>query len=195
MFALSRFPMWICAFVLFSIFLVATGAKIASSQVSQRSETPEPGKHLRMVINTDHEKYSLNGSLKLNALLENSGDSTVYVDRRMFWTGLSGGLKLVISDERGNFLPAQPLSDALIPPPVEGDTSILVPLDRGFLYGTSVNLLIKAFFPNAGRYSIRVIYNSMLPKELVAPQLRGLPALWSGTPSIRSEPVWIDVTQ
>jgi hypothetical protein len=75
------------------------------------------------------------------------------------------------------------------------DTSILIPLDSGFLYGTSLRLLVKGFFPRPGRYSIRVIYQSMLPKELVAPQLRNLPALWSDTPSIPSDPVWIEVTQ
>ncbi len=195
MLALSRFFLRICPLAVASIFLFQTAGEIASSQVSQRREDSGPGRHLRMVICTDHEKYSLNDSLRLNALLENTGDSRVYVDRRMFWTGLSGGLKLVISDEKGNFLPAELSSDAMMPPPVQGDTSILIPLESGFLYGTSVNLSVKGFFPKPGRYSLRVIYHSMLPKELVAPELRELPALWFGAPSIPSKQVWIEVTQ
>ncbi len=140
----------------------------------------------------DHVKYSLSESVKLNASLQNTGDAPTYVDRR---TGLGGGLKLEISDERGKHIPARVLSDAIMPPPKEEDTSILIRLDEGFFYGTSVNLLVKDFFPKPGRYSIRVIYKSLLRKEFVAPQLRDLPATWADTPQIASAPVWIDVTQ
>jgi len=38
--------------------------------------------------------------------------------------------------------------------------SILIRLDEGFFYGTSVNLLVKDFFSKPGRYSIRVMYKS-----------------------------------
>ncbi len=178
-----------------AIFLFPTSGETAGSQASRLSHRPAPDRRVRMVVYADHEKYSSGDSLTINALLENTGHNQVYVDRRMFWTGLSGGLKLVISDERGHFLPAHPFSDAMMPAPRPEDTSILIPLDSGFLYGTSLRLLVKGFFPKPGRYSIRVIYQSMISKELVAPQLRNLPALWSDTPSIPSDPVWIEVTQ
>ena len=133
--------------------------------------------------------------MKVSAALQNNSDKQVYVDRRMFWTGFGGGLKLEIKDEQGKSLPASALSDAIMPPPKEGDTSILIPLDEGFLYGTSENLLVKDFFPKPGKYSIRVIYKSWLRKEFVAPHLRDLPALWADTPEIASEPVWIEIQQ
>lgn len=169
------------------------GCNAAPAQVSRWAERSSPSQPIRLVICTDHEKYSLGDSVTISALLENTGENPVYVDRRMFWTGLSGGLKLVISDERGHVLPAQPFSDAMMPAPRPEDTSILFPLNRGFLYGTSLRLLVKGFFPKPGRYSIRVIYQSMISKESVAPQLRNLPALWSDTPSIASEPIRIEV--
>jgi len=180
---------------IFSILLFQIGGKMALSQDSQRAETSSAGQPISVVIWTDHGKYLLGDSVKLNASLQNTGDAPVYVDRRMFWTGFGGGLKLEIRDKQGKSLPARALSDAIIPPPKEGDTSILVRLDQGFFYGTSVNLLVKDFFPKPGRYSVRVIYKSWLRKEFVAPQLRDLPALWADTPEIASEPVWIDVTQ
>jgi len=179
----------------FAIVLFQASEKAASPQVSQQDATPNPARAIKVTVCTDHESYSLSDTVRLNALLENTGALRVYVDRRMFWTGLSGGLKLEISDEKGNFLPAELSSDAMMPPPVQGDTSILIPLESGFLYGTSVNLSVKGFFPKPGRYSLRVIYHSMLPKELVAPELRELPALWFGAPSIPSKQVWIEVTQ
>lgn len=150
---------------------------------------------LSVIIWTDHLKYSRQDSVKLNASLQNSGDAPVYIDRRMFWTGLGGGLKLEIKDEQGKPLPARVLSDAIMPPPKEGDTSILIRLDEGFFYGTSVNLLVKDFFGKPGKYSIRVIYKSWLRKEFVAPQLRDLPAIWADAPEITSAPVWIEVTE
>ena len=185
----------ISLYAISAILLFQASGEIAGSQASQLSHRPAPDRRVRMVVRTDHEKYSLADSLTINALLENTGDNPVYVDRRMFWTGLSGGLKLVISDEQDHVLPAQPFSDAMMPAPRPEDTSILIPLNRGFLYGTSLRLLVKGFFPKPGRYSIRVIYQSMISKKLVAPQLRKLPALWLDTPSIPSELVWIEVTQ
>jgi hypothetical protein len=180
---------------IFAIFLSQIGVKMAPSQISQRAETSSEGQLVSVVIWTDHAKCSLQDSVKLNASLQNIGDAPVYVDRRMFWTGLGGGLKLEINDEQGKPVPARVLSDAIMPPPKEGDTSILIRLDEGFFYGTSVNLLVKDFFPKPGRYSIRVIYKSWLRKEFVAPQLRDLPAIWADTPEIASAPVWIDVAQ
>jgi hypothetical protein len=150
---------------------------------------------INVVVRTDRPRYSLSDNIKISAFLVNTGDSVIYVDRRMFWTGLSGGLALYIADEHGNHVPAQFLSDAMMPPPPENDTSILVRLEPGFFYGTSVGLVLKDFFTKPGRYSIRVTYKSMLPKELVAQQLRDLPALWMDTPPITSEPIWIDVVQ
>lgn len=186
----QRFCLATCAILLFQ-----TSGEIAGSQSSRPSEKSVPAQSIRLLICTDREKYSLRDSVRINALLENTADKPVYVDRRMFWTGLSGGLKLVISDEQGNFLPAQLFSDAMMPPPKPNDQSILIPLNDGFLYGTSVRLPVKSFFPKPGKYGIRVIYQSMISKEFVAPQLRKLPALWSDAPSIPSEPVWISVTE
>jgi hypothetical protein len=81
-----------------------------------------------------------------------------------------------------------------MPPPKEGDQSILVRLDPGFLYGSYVLLKVEDFFPKPGRYSLRVAYKSWLHKDAVIPQFRDLPALWAETPEIISEPVWIDIT-
>jgi len=184
------YPLAICA-----IFLFQIGVTMAPSQVSQRAETSSAAQPVSLVVWTDQGKYSLGNSVKVNAALQNNSDKPVYVDRRMFWTGFGGGLKLEIRDEQGKSLPARALSDAIMPPPKEGDTSILIPLDEGFLYGTSVSLLVKDFFPKPGRYSIRVIYKSWLRKEFVAPQLRDLPALWAESPEIASQPVWVEIQQ
>ncbi|MGC1483337.1 MAG: hypothetical protein WA789_06045 [Candidatus Acidiferrum sp.] len=180
-------------FVIYLALLSQIGCKKAPPLL--RAETSRVAGPIRVVIWTNHAEYSLRDTVKLDVALQNVSDSTVYVDRRMFWTGLSGGLKLVIGDEQGKHLPAQLLSDAMMPPPKEGDKSILIPLHEGFSYGRWVVFPVKDFLPKPGRYSLRVIYNSMLPRELVAPELRDLPALWFGTPSIPSEPVWIQVVQ
>jgi hypothetical protein len=180
----------LAVFVLF-IFLV--GAKIAPSQVSQRAQMSNARPPISVVIWTDQAKYRLTDSVKLNASLQNTGDEPLYVDRRMFWGGYGGGLRVVISDEQGKPVPAPILNDAIMPPPKEGDTSILIRLDEGFFYGTWVNLPVKDFFSKPGRYSIRVIYKSWLRKEFVASQLRDLPALWAETPEIPSEQVWMQV--
>jgi hypothetical protein len=164
------------------------------SQVPQRAESSSLGL-INVIIWTDQGKYTLGDSVRVNVALQNTSDATTYLDRRMFWTGFGGGLKLVISDEQGNALPARVLSDAIMPPPKEADTSILIRLDPGFFYGTWINLLVKDFLPKPGRYSIRVIYKSWLRKEFVAPQLRDLPAIWADAPGIASQLAWIDVTQ
>jgi hypothetical protein len=177
----------------FAIFLFQIGVKMAPSQVPQRAETSSAAQPIRVVIRTDHGKYSLADTVKLDVSLQNTGDATAYVDRRMFWGGFGGGLKLEIADEQGKPVPAHMLNDAIMPPPKVGDTSILIRLDQGFFYGTGLDLPVKDHFPKAGKYSIRVIYKSWLRKEFVAPQLRELPALWAEAPEIASEPVWIEI--
>ena len=175
------------------ILLFQMDVKMARCQGQQYARASSASQAVSLVVWTDQTKYSLGNSVKVSTVLQNNGDKTVYVDRRMFWTGFGGGLKLEIRDERGRSLPAHPLSDAIMPPPRERDTSILIPLDEGFLYGTSVNLLVKDFFPRPGKYSIRVVYKSWLRKGFVASELRDLPALWADSPEVVSEPVLIDI--
>jgi hypothetical protein len=179
--------------LLFAIPLFQAG-KMASLIVSPRTGTSNPGSSVSVVIRTDQRKYSLTDTVKLDVSLHNTGDRTVYVDRRMFWGGIGSGLELEIRDQQGKRVPLRILSDAIMPPPKEGDTSILVRLDEGFFYGTGMDFLARDGFPKAGRYSIRVTYKSWLRKEFVAPQFRDLPALWAETPQITSEPIWIEVT-
>jgi hypothetical protein len=146
-----------------------------------------------VVVRTDREKYSTSDSVKLDVSLRNTSDTTIYVDRRMFWGGFAGGLKLEIGDEQGKPVPSNARLDALMPPPKEGDTSILVRLDSGFFYRTWLDLPVKESFPRPGRYSFRVIYKSWLRKEFVAPQFRELAVEWADWPALVSDPVWIEI--
>jgi hypothetical protein len=182
----------ICAF---AIFLFQTGDNAASTRVAQQKATPRPARAIKVTVCTDHGKYSLNDDVRVNVLLENAGEETIYVDRRMFCCGIGTGLGLDVRDEQGKDVPLPHLQEELMPPPPSEDTSILVRLDAGFFYGRSYYLVARDFFPKPGRYSLRFLYRSRLPKEMVAPQLRDLPALWDDTPSIPSDPVWIEVTR
>jgi hypothetical protein len=177
--------------VVFGI-LFTIGVKVSGLRAVQSSNVDQS---VSLVVWTDRSEYSIGEALQVNAALQNDGDQLVYVDRRMFWTGFGGGLKLEIRDEQGKSLPVRPLSDAIMPPPKEEDMSVLIRLDSGFLYGTSERLQVKDFFSKPGDYSIRVIYKSWLRKELVASQLRNLPALWADTREIVSKPVRIHVSK
>jgi len=178
-----------------AIFLFQASDKAASSQVSQQKATPSPARAIKVTVCTDHGKYSLTDDVRVNVLLENTGEETIYVDRRMFCCGIGTGLGLEVRDEQSKNVPLPHLREELMPPPLSEDASILVRLDAGFFYGRSYYLVARDFFPKPGRYSIRFLYQSRLPKEFVAPQLRDLPALWADTPAIPSDPVWIEVTQ
>ena len=194
MLVISRF-LWIYSIAVFTIILFPIGAKMESSHVSQRAEPSSAAKSVSLIVWTDRGKYSLGDGVKVNAALQNNGGEPVYVDRRMFFTGYGGGLELDMKDEKGEPITARPYSHAILPQPRPDDLSVLVRLDDGYFYGTSVGLLVKDFFPKPGRYSIRVNYKSMIGKRFVAPQLRDLPALWDDSPEIDSNTVWIEVTQ
>jgi hypothetical protein len=187
-------PVWIRVLAISAIVLFHIGGKTAQSSVSQSPENAGESESIGVVIWTSQTKYSMSDDVRVNVSLENIGHKPIYVDRRMFWGGLAGGLKIMISDEQGKPVPFPMFPDALMPPPKKGDTSILIRLDEGFFYGTWVNLPAKEWFPQPGRYSIRIIYKSLLHKEFVEPQLRALPAIWADTPPMPSAPVWIDVT-
>jgi hypothetical protein len=148
-----------------------------------------------VIIRTDRAKYSSGDTIKLDVLLQNTGSATIYVDRRLFCCGIGSGLELQVRDGQDKRVPLRLPTEELMPPPKEGDASILVRLDRGFFYGEELDLPVKDSFPKAGKYSISVIYKSWLRKEFVSPELRELPVLWADMPQIASEPVWIDVVQ
>jgi len=193
MFGVSK-PVWFLAVVTSGILLVLIMIEVASPKVSITAAAPNHAPNANLIVWTDRAKYSRRQTLALNVALQNTGDTRIYVDRRMFFTGLGGGLMLEIRDENGNRVPSRILSDAVMPPPKPDDLSILVPLDEGFLYGTSVNLVVADFFQRPSRYTIRVTYKSWLRKETVAQQLRNLPAIWADAPEINSDAVSIEVT-
>jgi hypothetical protein len=181
--------------VLFFISPFSLGASVSGQESSLSPQRGNKNVPIKLVIWTDHAKYSLQDSMNLSASLQNTGGKPIYLDRRMFWTGLGGGLALEIRDANGKIIPARILSDAIMPPPKEGDTSVLIRLDEGFFYGTSVNLIVKDFFPAPGKYSLRVVYKSWLRKESVQEQFRNLPVLWVDSPEIPSELLLIEVTK
>lgn len=193
MFLLSSFVR-IYPLILPALLLFQVGGETAPSRVSQQAETTSGAPQVSLVIWTDRAQYSLRDGIQVNGALQNDGNAPAYVDRRIHWTPAPGNLELEIRDERGKILPAPFLSDVLMPPPKEGDTSIFIRIEPGFLYGSYVRLKVKDFFPKPGRYSLRASYKSWLFKDTVAPQLRDLPALWKDSPEIISEPVWIQVT-
>ena len=162
-------------------------------RVSQQPETASKVPSVSMVIWTDRVKYSLGDEIQVSGALQNDGDEPWYVDRRIAWTGGAGGLELEIRDERGKILPVRFLSDAIMPQPKEGDTSVFIRLEPGFLYGSYMQLEVRPFFPKPGRYSLRALYKSWLFKDTIAPQLRNLPALWKDSSYLISKPVWIEV--
>lgn len=186
-------PLWNCPLAVSAILLLQMGSRMLSP--SQSTDLPSTSQSVSVVIWTDREQYSLGDTVRLNLSLQNAGEGTVYVDRRMYWGGYGGGLKLVISDEQGKPVPRRMLNDALMPPPKEGDASILIRLEKGYFYGTGLELSVREIFPKPGRYSIRVIYKSWLRREFVAPQLRDLPVIWEDAPDIPSAPIWVAVKQ
>jgi hypothetical protein len=178
-----------------AILFMLPNLRVLAEDGGQHTEAADEAQSIIGVIRTDHPSYSLADTVRLDFSLQNTGDKTVYVDRRMFWGGLAGGLKLVISDQGGKPVPPPILMDALMPPPKEGDTSILIRLDPGFSYGTWMDLPVRKHFYAVGKYSIQVVYQSRLPKESVHPSLRGLPALWADAAQIHSALIWITVTR
>jgi hypothetical protein len=147
---------------------------------------------VRLFVRADKVQYSLQDVIELSVALRNEGDSPVYIDRRMFW-GYGGALLLEIRDQQGKPVSPKMRDDAIMPPPLEGDSAVLNRLDEGFFYGTWRNLPVQDFFKSPGNYTIRVKYKSWLRKEYVEAHLRSLPAIWADAPAIESEPVSIVV--
>ena len=172
-----------------------TNVVISRGENSRWTDSSFVVNSLRVTVWTNHEKYSLNDSLDLAVTIQNLSSEAVFIDRRMYWSGYGGGLKLVISDENGAFLPSHFSGGAIMPPPRPDDTTLLVRLDLGYCYGTTLSFIVKDNIPKTGKYAIRVMYKSWLPKDLVAPQLRQLPALWKESPPILSDPVWITIVR
>jgi hypothetical protein len=182
-----RFPTRLSLGLVWFLFVAVTaGPRVFRSTAPQQGSAV--ARSVRLVVKADKERYSPHDTIELSVALRNDGDSTVYVDTRMFW-GYSGGLQLEIRDQQGKEVPPKMQDDAIMPPAPEGDTTILNRLDQAFFYGTRRKLPINEHFRGPGTYKIRVRYKSWLRKEEVETQLRNLPAIWGDSPAIDSDPI------
>src|SRR5215472_2719253 len=75
--------------------------EVASSRVRPQAQSSNRGQHVSLVIRTDRRKYSPTNTVKLDVSLHNTGDGTIYVDRRMFWGGIGSGLDLEVRNQQG----------------------------------------------------------------------------------------------
>lgn len=144
-------------------------------------------------IVTDKTSYRLAETIILTFFLKNDEGDDVYVDSRMFWTGLSGGRQLQIADERGNRVGRCGGSDAMLPPPEDDDAALLVRLADGAFYGTTLRIPIRECLGSAGRFTLRAFYRSNLDRAFVPLRLRALRALWSPSPTKASESIQLQI--
>ncbi len=185
----------------FYFFAVATmvfvegGATSVNRQTSNSVSVAHEDIPLTVAIRMGSRKFKLGETLKFDVVLTNKTSESIYVDRRMYCCGIGSGLELRILDSNGNRVPLRMAIEQLAPPPQEGDLSILVRLDEGYLYGTQLELPLKDNLPKPGRYSLRVIYKSVLHREFLSAQLRNLAIISDQTPAIPSEPLWFEITK
>jgi hypothetical protein len=173
--------------------LLAAGLGPLASEHTPGQDKSKSIHNLRVVINVDRDRYALHDAIELSVALRNEGDAPVYVDRRMFW-GYGGGLLLEIRDQQGKPVPSKMRDDAIMPPPPEGDTSVLNKVDEGFFYGTWRTLPAIDYFRTPGTYTVRVTYKSWLRKEEIEPHLRTLPAIWADDPAIHSNSISVVIS-
>ena len=127
----------VCSRIMKVHVMIAIAASVSCATATCFGNAPkdrvrEMSDSVRVVVQTDKTTYSMGNSMKISAALHNVGDAPIYIDRRMFWTGIGGGLEVEILDAYGTHLPARFLSDAIMPPPEPDDASILIRLDDGF---------------------------------------------------------------
>lgn len=169
------------------------GGVMIPSQAQQGADGTDRKPRIDVVIWTDKTVYSQTDSVEVFVLLRNTAHETVYVDRRMFWGGLAGGLDLVITDELGEPVPPAIFRDALMPPPKEKDMSTLIRLEPGFFYGTRLVFPVEKWIRRAGRYSIRAEYTSHLRPDHFSAEIQKLAVVWADAGLIESAPRWIEV--
>jgi hypothetical protein len=179
--------------VVAALLVAQAGGAMFPCRAQQDADGPGRKSLIDVVIWTDKTVYSRADSVEVFVLLRNTANAIVYVDRRMFWGGLAGGLDIVITDEHGKAVPPPFAGDALMPPPKDKNMSTLIRLDRDSFYGTSLVFPVEGWIDRAGRYSIRVVYLSHLRPEYFPPEIGKLPVVWADAGVIESAPRWIEV--
>lgn len=180
--------------------LAITSLPISASTMQQFDARMSPEdinvwRQIGVRIATDKTSYGLVETITLTFLLRNEGSEDVYVDSRMFWTGLSGALQLQIEDERGNRVGRCGGSDAMLPPPEDDDPALLVRLAEGAFYGTTLKIPVRQCLGTAGRFTVRALYRSNLDRDFVPLRLRTLRALWSPSPVKVAEAIQLQVAE
>lgn len=175
------------ALVLGLLMTCVSGPNAAKGQAQLSSS-----RNASLFLRTDRAQYSLRESIVIEVGVRNDGREPIYVYNIMAW-GFGGGLVLWLRDHDDKIIDPVIRDDTMLPPPPEGDKSILSKIGPNMFIGKRRTLEVKELVRRRGKYSIQVEYASPLVRQVVDPALQALPALWSDTPHIWSEKVILDI--
>jgi hypothetical protein len=144
---------------------------------------------LKLIVNTDKEKYKVGDQIKLTVSLLNDSDQALFLYGYLSW-GYSSSLTLRITDLADKEIMPEGLDDSITPPPPLNDKSVFVNLNPKHFLGTMrIQSLKELNIDRPGKYKITVDYHSPIPKSFG----QGLP-IWSREMgAVASAPIQIEV--
>ena len=165
-----------------------------NSESKGKTKTPR----LAVQILADPNGYRMNGTLRLDTRLENTGTETFYIFQDMCWNP-GNLLNIHVFDMSGKEVTGRAgfLRDCLPPPPAQDDTSRFTEMEPGSFEGTAERFDIRELVPGPGEYDLVVYYHSGISQAWISkyggPKLSALSIWTSEYPEIRSNRLHIVV--
>jgi len=187
---LSKFAALIALLVI-GLGCVVTGPTSLDWQRNQEAKhLSRYSEVLELSVSTDKTTYKPTDRLKLQVLLTNTSNGTVYVYAILSW-GYSASLTLHISDSSGKGVQMKRFDDSITPPPPPDDKNAFVRLYPQHFLGTYYNSSIDELnLSKPGEYTLLVEYHSPISATNV--QLSPFWGRENGV--IGSKPIHIKVT-
>lgn len=172
--------------ILTSVAGVANQSASPAGPVEQADSAEQPRPRLSLTV--DRATCLLGQSFVVNVSLANDGPGDLYLFRPFYWSW--GGLELFVKDWNGREWSA---GIECCVPPVPPDPAKLLLLGANQFFGLQTTLPVSSLMGAAGKYSIRVTYQSHAWKSVYSAETQRLPALWHESDQLTSNVVAIDV--
>jgi hypothetical protein len=118
---------------------------------------------LRVEIAADHKTYLLTDDITIMARLKNTGSGSLWIFKKLLW-GYAGGFVLEVTDSSGNKIEAEEYDDDLVVPTTLNNPQSFLELLPDYEWGIQRRDRIGNLFRKPGRYEIRLLYRSPVPR-------------------------------
>lgn len=179
--------------VLIALVVVAKG-HVASAGDAECSPSSHVSDNVSLEFMIGRDRVSIDDRLNFDFLIVNNGNRDVYIFKNLA-VGDDYGISIHIASSSGEKVASPASFDGLQPLPADNNnTSMLLDVGPGRLYGARWSLPVNTLLRKPGRYKVHIEYKTNYRCTQFGSEFHKLPVWWADAPVLISEEKTIDVT-